>query len=95
MKIAGPGGLSSLQLYQAPGQSVFYLQLIGGNSGTTDNRFLKAQHFWMTDLNGALAAPDASGKEEGILTWMDYPTALDATPYGATTYIAKWTVSPE
>ena len=95
LQVTGPGGIASLQLFDAPytGVSRFALGLLGGAANLRSGGFLKAQHFYMTDTDGNLAAPaDAGPAVGGLLTWMDLP--IDFAILGAPTYWAEWTVAP-
>lgn len=98
MEITGRGGIASLQLYQPgpSGSSSYYLGLTGDDRSPHEGKSLKAQQDYITDLDGTLASPmpqTGAYKEDGFLTWMDWPITPGMSPFGATTYIARWTVT--
>jgi hypothetical protein len=87
-----------LQLYQPgpSGSSSYYLGLTGDDRSPHEGKSLKAQQDYITDLDGTLASPmpqTGAYKEDGFLTWMDWPITPGMSPFGATTYIARWTVT--
>jgi hypothetical protein len=97
LNLVGPGGLSEIQYYQPPkGANDTYHQLFSkfnlglSLSNARCTASLRAQHYFMTDLNGALASPDLESElsRGGLLTWMD----MCLGPYGAPVYRAGWRV---
>jgi hypothetical protein len=96
MNLGGEGGLSSLVLFDGPvytGQSHFALGLVGGDQQFDSGKFLKIQHYYLTDRAGNLAVPRARSEPiGGLLTWTDLPRDLQLS--GADTYWAEWQVTP-
>ncbi len=95
LQITGPHGIAALALFDKPfnGVSPFALGLRGGARSIWSGGFLKAQHFYMTDADGNLAAPPDAGPDVGgLLTWLDLPISFAI--FGAPTYWAEWTVTP-
>jgi hypothetical protein len=88
LNVRGAGGISDLQLYQAPGaRSNYYL---GVGIKACSSFAGRGQLYSMTDTMGALASPDGedSINRGGFITWVD--GACKGTIFGAPIYRAGW-----
>ncbi|MCB8883365.1 hypothetical protein ACELLULO517_24165 [Acidisoma cellulosilytica] len=95
LSVSGPRGIAGLTLFQTPynGVSGFALGLLGREATAAGQVQLRAQHFYMTDPDGNLAAPaGAPPSVGGVLTWLELP--IDLHILGAPTFWADWTVAP-
>lgn len=87
LNIVGPGGISSVKFYQGPGnRSNSYMGITqkGCPSST-----LRAQPYFMTDTQGALASPDGetSINRGGYVSWTEMCTG---NIYGAPVFRSSW-----
>lgn len=97
------GSLASLTWFSEPManmRSTAYLGLRSGGDGS--GRFVRGQHFWMTDRYGNLDTPMNYVEKAGFLTWLDRrapvadatDSAKASTVYGRPVYWGTWSVRP-
>ncbi|RYZ78697.1 MAG: hypothetical protein EOP06_28570 [Proteobacteria bacterium] len=87
LNIVGPGGVSSVKFYQAAGNRSNYFMGISQKGCPAST--LRAQPYFMTDTQGALASPDGetSINRGGYVSWTEM---CSGNIYGAPVFRSSW-----